>query len=82
VCGIHYKNKEEQYRTMGTLGSGLAWLRLAGLETGETADLEICATTKVVHPTDLAVYPVSLCDRGGPGEILRVCLKIERGAEF
>jgi len=41
---------------MGTLGSGLAWPRQAGLETGETADLEICATTKVVHPTGLAVY--------------------------
>jgi hypothetical protein len=39
----------------------LAWPRPAGLETGEpnlglaSADLEICATTKVVHPTDLAV---------------------------
>jgi hypothetical protein len=45
---------------MGKLGSGLAWSRQAGLETGEPnlglapADLESCATTKVIHPTDLA----------------------------
>jgi hypothetical protein len=55
VRGIHYKTKKEQYRTMGTLGGVLASPQQAGLETGETADLEICATTKVVHPTDLAV---------------------------
>jgi hypothetical protein len=46
---------EKQYRTLEILANGLASPRQAGLETGETADLEICATTNVVHPTDLAV---------------------------
>jgi tRNA U34 5-methylaminomethyl-2-thiouridine-forming methyltransferase MnmC len=40
------------------------------LETGETADLEICATTKVVHPTDLAVC-ASLAP-GQPPKFLRI----------
>jgi hypothetical protein len=52
---MNYKIQEKQCRTMGTLGSGLASPRQAGLETGETADLEMCATANVVHPIDLAV---------------------------
>jgi hypothetical protein len=54
VRGIHDKIQEEQYCMAGKLGSGLAWPLYAGLETGDTADLEVGATTKVVHPTDLA----------------------------
>jgi hypothetical protein len=55
VRGIHDKIQEEQYRPAGRLGSGLAWPLQAGLETGDTADLEVGATTNVVYPADLAI---------------------------
>jgi hypothetical protein len=49
------KIPREPHRAAGTLGSGLGWTRPAGLETGETADLEVGATTNAVHPTDAPV---------------------------